>query len=167
MKLTRTLLFGLLLGFPLILGGCLKFPWVGWIDLIYYPQEPRVCPEGIYVGLELPADAKVLGVAYRRGPGATADEPVPMLTATSFLMTKPAEAPATPEEAEADVRLWKGFYDVGVQLTDGTVGLNFYCQGSGRTASERASVAAYNWAAFVVVEDPSRDSGIDVRRVRP
>jgi hypothetical protein len=169
MKLTRILLFGLLLGLPLVLGGCLKLqlPWVGIIPLIYYPQEPRVCPEGIYVGLELPADVRVLGVVYEVDREPSNREPVPILTATSFLMTKPAKAPATPEEAEADVVSWRGFYDVGLQLKDEPVGLNFHCQGSGRTASERATVAAYNWAAFVIVEDPSRASGIEVRRVLP
>jgi len=168
MKLTRILLFGLLLGLPLVLGGCLnlQLPWVGVIGLIYYPQEPRVCPEGIYVGLELPAGVRVLAIVYEdREPSNR--EPVPMLTATSFLMTKPAKAPATPEEAEANVTLWKGFYKVGLQLEDKPVGLNFHCQGSGRTASERATVAKYNWADFVVVEDPSRDSGIEVRRRTP
>ena len=163
MKLTRALLFGLLLGLPLLsLEGCRKLTWVGWIHLIYYPQEPRVCPEGIYVGLDLPADARVLGVVYRRQDVAN-DEIVPMLDSTSFLMTKPPKAPATPDEAEANGTSWDGFYGVGVQLTDGTVGLNFYCQGSGREASEHAAVSSRTWRGFVVVEDPGRASGIEVR----
>jgi hypothetical protein len=164
MKLTRILLFGLLLGLPLVLGGCLNLPWVGTIGLIYYPQEPRVCPEGIYVRLELPKDVRVLAIVYEDRETSN-KEPVPRLTATSFLMTKPAEAPATPEEAEANVTLWRSIYIVGLQLEDEPVGLNFHCQGSGRAASERATVARYNWADFVVVENPSRDSGLEVRRV--
>jgi len=163
MKFTRALLLGLLLGLPLLsLGGCRKLTTVGVIRLIYYPQEPRVCPEGVYVGLDLPADARVLGVVYRRRDVAD-DEIVPMLDSTSFLMTKPPEAPATPDEAEADVTSWDGFYGVSVQLTDGTVGLNFYCQGSGREASEHAAVSTRVLWSFVVVEDPGRASGIEVR----
>jgi len=163
MKLIRALLLGLLLGLALLsLGGCRKLTTVGVIRLIYYPHEPRVCPEGIYVSLDLPADARVLSVVYRRHNVAD-DEIVPMLDSTSFLMTKPPKSPATPDEAEADVTSWDGFYGVGIQLTDGTVGLNFYCQGSGRTTNEHSAVSLQTLWSFVIVEDPNRDSGIEVR----
>jgi len=170
MKLARTLLFGLLLGLPLVLGGCLdfRFPVVGWIYLIYYPQEPRVCPEGVLVTLELPTDAENFSVSYRTGGGY--DERVPMLAATSFLMTKPAKAPATPEEAETweGRQEWDGFYMVGIRFDGGGgyVGVNFYCQGSGRAVGEHTTTKEANSSRFIVIENPSRESGLEVRPVR-
>jgi len=169
MKLAHTLLFGLLLGLPLVLGGCFRCPVVDGIYLIYYPQEPRVCPEGVLVTLEPPKNTEVFSALYRERPTGAVDERVPMLTATSFLMTKPAKAPATPEEAETwkGYQEWDGYYMVGIRFDDipGDVGMNFYCQGSGRTVGEHTTTKEAG-ASLVVVENPNRDSGLEVRPVQ-
>ena len=164
MKLMRALLFGLLLSLVLLLGSCRKLTWVGWIAILYYPQDPRVCPDGVYVGLDLPSDAKILGVSYLRDDTR---EMVPMLDTTSFLVTKPALAPSTPEEAVSGPDIWNGSYNVAVQMTDGTIRLHFHCEGSGRTQGEEGHVAPYDWRDFVLVEDPGRTSGIEVRAAEP
>ena len=165
MKRMRALLLGLLLGLTPLLGGCPRFPMsVGNIGIVYYPQDPRVCPDGVYVSLDLPPGAKVLDVQYWTG---SKREMVPMLDATSFLVTKPALAPSTPEQAVSDVGIWDGYYDVGVEKILGTIRLHFHCEGSGRTQGEEGHVAPYDWRHFVLVEDPSRASGIEVRAAEP
>jgi hypothetical protein len=132
------------------------------IQLIYYPQEPRVCPDGVLVRLEPPAGTEIFSVSYRERTAGGVDERVPMLTATSFLMTKPAKAPATPEEAETwkGYLEWSGFYMV--DMHSGTVGMNFYCQGSERTVGEHTTTREAG-LALVIVENPNRDSGLEVR----
>jgi len=165
MNRRRALGLLLLLGLALLLGGCPKFPMsVGYIGILYYPQDPRVCPDGVYVGLDLPPGADVLVVQYWAG---SESEIVPMLDATSFLVTKPALAPSTPEEAVSNRSTWDGNYDISVEKIQGTIRLHFHCEGSGRTQGEEGHVAPYDWRHFVLVEDPSRPSGLRVLEAEP
>jgi len=164
-RLTRLLLLVLLLGLALLLAGCPKFPMtVGEIYILYYPQDPRVCPDGVYVGLDLPPGANILTVQYWAG---SEREMVPMLDATSFLITKPALAPPTPEEAVSNLSIWDGQYVVAVEKIQGTIRFHFHCEGSGRTEGEEGYVAPYDWRNFVLVEDPSRPSGLRVLEAVP
>jgi len=100
------------------------------------------------------------------------EEYVQMPFSTTFIMKKPAISPPTPEEAEAGEGPWNGFYTVEAHIVEGDVGLDLSCEGSGRTVGEHASVyipGGYVPTArgLIVVENPSRDSGLEVRLPRP
>jgi len=168
MNRRRALWLGLLLAPAILpLEGCWKLASVSWVAFIYYPQDPQACPDGVYVGMDFPSSVRVLGVDYTVREHAGNRENVPMLNNSSFLITKPALAPDTPEEAAANGSVWDGFYTAAFQLTDETIRFHFRCEGSGRTEGEEGHVAPYDWRNFVLVEDPSRPSGLRVLEAEP
>lgn len=157
--LSRFFLRGvLLMGLSSLLTACPSLAPKTHSPTLYYPTDPRVCPDGVRVT----ASGFDFGpyYVYTLDGGETFKEervPVDSTNPTSYVMTKPAIAPATPEDALT--ARWNGFYR---HMVRGEVSgsYSFQCLGApGRELLNGPNMSGGLYG-FILVEDATAPSGL-------
>lgn len=157
--LSRFFLRGLLwMGLSSLLTACPSLAPRTHSPLLYYPAVPRVCPDGVRVTAS-DFDFGPYYVYTLDGGGIFEEERVPVdsTNPTSYVMTKPAIAPATPEEALT--ASWNGFYR---HMVRGEVSGSYTFQCLGAPGRERLNGPNMSGGLYglILIEDATAPSGL-------
>lgn len=161
----------LLLALLVLLAGCAPGPSPVSTFLLYYPQSPSACPQGVSVQGRLPRDTPNMRNYFERVRyfadgadygSASAGEDVPYATdgaTISFQITRPAASPSLEEALTGPpyFRTWKSFYDLRYITSGADPELTLRC---GEAAPPLVVQVGRPFRVVVVVEDPSAPSGL-------
>lgn len=155
----------ILIGFIALLASCRPEAPPAPTQVIFYPASTRVCPDGVRA---ITSGFEIVGTVQFFGKEGTVPIETVEVVNGSYLITKPALEPTTPEQALSST-MWQGLYVHQTALKgSGTYG--FRCLGASSRPDELSLSLSWQESRvfrIIVSEDSSSPSGLKVRSVIP